>query len=132
MTVERLEDGKRVIERWDRVFEALMAEPRRQLVVTLLDAGAGQPVSLPEAAMSPTVPPDRETLGTHLHHRHLPLLADSGFVRWEADPFRAWRGPNFEEVAVVVTLLQENAAVIPDTLVYGCRRLEREREQRSR
>ena len=132
MTVERLQDGTRVIERWDRAFEALTAEPRRQLVMTLLDAGVSQPVSLPEAAMSPTVPPDRETLTAHLRHRHLPLLADSGFVRWETAPFRAWRGPNFEEVAVVVSLLQANAGSIPDRLVYGCRRLEREREQQRR
>lgn len=132
MTAGSIQNGKRVITGWDRVFEALTAEPRRQLIVTLLDVGPGQPVSLPEAAMSPTVSPDRETADFHLYHRHLPMLAEAGFVRWEGDPLRAWRGPNFEEVGAVMRTLQQNAEEIPDRLVYGCRRLERERESEDR
>lgn len=127
MSVKRFRDGERVIERWDRAFEALTAEPRRQLIVTLLDGPATGPVSLPEAAMSPAVPPDHEEVQLALRHRHLPLLADAGFVQWERDPFRAWRGPNFEEAAVVLRALHQHADELPDQLVTGCRRLERER-----
>lgn len=127
MTTERFREGERVIERWDRVFRVLTAEPRRQLITTLLDAGAERPVPLPEAAMSPTVPRERETLRFHLHHRHLPMLAEAGFVRWEREPLRAWRGPNFEEAAVVIASLHECADELPDRLVHGCHRLEAER-----
>lgn len=131
MTIDRFEGEERVVERWERVFAALTAEPRRNLIVALVDAGTGQPVDLPEAAMSPALTSDRRVVHYHLHHRHLPMLAESGFVEWEAEPFRAWRGPNFEDVAIVVRSLYESVGEIPDRLVFGCRRLELEREGRA-
>lgn len=127
--MDRDRDGKprRVIERWDRIFEALSAEPRRQLVVSLLDAPASQSVPLPEGAVNPAVHVDPHSLRLDLHHRHLPLLADQGYVDWETDPLVASRGPRFEEVAGVFEAVHANAGEIPDELVVGCRRLERER-----
>lgn len=127
-TVVRFENGKRVIERWDEVFEAVSADPRRQLVVSLLDAPADRSVPLPESAMNPDVPRPAAELRRELCHRHLPMLADAGFVEWQTDPFVAVRGPRFEEVAAVFEALQTNAAAIPDPLVVGCQRLERERQ----
>lgn len=128
MTHARFENGKRTIERWDRVFEAVSAEPRRQLVVSLLDAPPDQSVSLPEHAANPNVPVDPESLRCELNHYHLPMLADMEFVEWETDPLVASRGPRFEQVAVVFEALQSNAVDIPDQLVVGCQRLERERQ----
>lgn len=124
----RFENGRRVIERWDRVFRAVSAEPRRQVVIALLDAPQGQSVSLPESAMSPTVPVDPDALREALVHKHLPMLADPGFVEWSADPLDAVRGPRFEEVAVVFEALYSQAAEIPDPLVEGCQRLVWERQ----
>lgn len=129
MTVERFQNGKRLIDRWNQVFEALTAEPRRQLIVSLLDAPADDPVPLPEAAASPTVPPEPDSLRIQLHHRHLPMLEEARFVRWDEEPFRASRGPRFEEAAVVFETLHDNAESIPDQLVRGCRRLEDERHE---
>ena len=129
MTFERYRNGKRVVERWNRVFTALAAEPRRQLVVALLDA-AGDPVSLPESAVNPNVPVDGDELRARLRHHHLPLLADHEYVQWDEQPFEARRGPRFEEVAVVMRTLQSSASDIPDQLVQGCNRLERERQER--
>lgn len=124
----RIENGRRVIERWDRVFDAISAEPRRQIIVALLDSEPEQPVPLPESAANPNVPADPERLRTDLHHRHLPMLAEMWFVEWESDPFTAVRGPNFDEVAVVFEALQAHATDVPDSLVIGCQRLERERQ----
>ncbi|RDI72430.1 hypothetical protein [Halopelagius longus] len=123
----RFENGRRVIDRWDDVFRAVSAEPRRQVVLSLMEAGPGETVSLPENAVNPNVPEDSETLRYELHHCHLPVLADREFVEWETDPFVASRGPRFDEVAVVFEALQANSAGIPDSLVVGCQRLERER-----
>lgn len=128
MSQVRFENGKRVIERWNEVFEAVSAEPRRQLVLSLIDAGPGESVSLPECAVSPNVPAVPEQLRFQLHHRHLSLLADREFVEWEADPLVASRGPRFEEVAAVFEALQAHAGALPDSLVVGCQRLERERQ----
>ena len=130
MTVEQFQSGNRVIDRWNNVFEALTAEPRRQLIAALVDAPADQPVVLPEAAASPTVHSDLDFLQVDLRHTHLPLLDDAGFVRYESEPFRAYRGPRFEEVATVIETLHDAAADLPDSLVNGCQRLEEEHRLR--
>ena len=132
MTGVRFENGKRVIRGWNAVFKALSAEPRRQLVVSLLDSPADRSVPLPESAANPNVPPNPDDLRRELFHRHLPMLADMGVVEWELEPFVASRGPRFNEVAVVFDALQAEATDIPDSLVLGCQRLERERELQSR
>ncbi|WP_306057696.1 hypothetical protein [Natronococcus wangiae] len=131
MTAVRFENGKRVIRGWDRVFDALSAEPRRQLVLSLSDRPADEPVSLPETAINPNVPPDPEALRRELYHCHLPMLEDAGYIEWETDPLVARRGSRFDEVAVVLESLQATATEIPDPLVVGCQRLERERQVRS-
>ncbi|WP_135822239.1 hypothetical protein [Halostella litorea] len=130
MSVDAKQAEKRVIERWDEVFRALSAEPRRQMVVALLEAPPDRELSLPEAANPPYRLMDPEDLYVELKHSHLPLLESAGFVEYSTDPLRVARGPNFEEAAVVFEALQRNADRIPDPLVHGCQRLE-ERRQRS-
>ncbi|SEP95551.1 hypothetical protein [Natrinema salaciae] len=118
---------KDVPHQWDRVFTVLSAEPRRRLVDALLDAPAGEAVPLPDAALAPNGATDADRLEHRLHHSHLPLLEETGLVQWERDPFRAYRGPDFEAVGVVLESLYANADEIPDRLVAGCQALERER-----
>jgi len=128
MVLSRYENGTDVLERWNQVFEAVAAEPRRQLVVSLLDREPDQSVPLPESAVNPNVPVDPDRLERELRHCHLPMLAENGFVEWESAPFVASRGPRFEEIAVVFEALHAFAADVPDQLVIGCQRLERERQ----
>lgn len=122
-------NGEQIIENWNSVFNALSSEPRRQLIVSLLDAGPDQSVPLPESAIMSNVPPDPEVLRRELHHVHLPMLADGGFVTSETDPWIASRGPKFDEVAVVFEALHAEATSIPDSLVMGCQRLEEEQQK---
>ena len=122
------EDGERVSENWSTVFRCLSAEPRRQLVVSLLDAPSDESVPLPESAAMPNGPADPVLLRRALHHVHLPLLAENEFVTWDADPLVAARGPRFDEVGVVFEALHSAASSVPDSLVVGCRRLEAERQ----
>jgi hypothetical protein len=123
----RYQNGKAVIDGWDDVFTAVSREPRRQLVVSLLDASSGESVPLPEAAVNPNVPPEPGCFEMALRHHHLPMLADRGYIEWSDDPLVATRGPEFDEVAVVFRALHAAAADIPDSLVVGCQRLEEER-----
>lgn len=124
----RVENAEEVSERWDTVFNALSAEPRRQLVVSLLDAPPGESVPLPESARNPNLPIVLEEFQLKLLHNHLPLLADCGFIEWQNEPFAASRGPQFDEIAIVLDTLQGTAGEIPDSLVIGCQRLEQERQ----
>lgn len=124
-----VQNARRVVENWDRVFDALSSEPRRQLVVSLLDAAPEQQVSLPEGAQNPSVPIDADRLRGELYHYHLPMLADRGFVEWQSDPLVATRGPRFDEIAAVFETIHDAAADLPESMVTGCRRLEQERQE---
>jgi hypothetical protein len=119
-----------VVRRWDRVFDALSSEPRRQIVVELLDVPVGRSVPLPDVAVNPNLPMDSERLRLRLRHQHLPKLAEYGYVEWDDDPLCASRGPEFEEVGVVFESLYANAGALPDRLVVGCRTLEQEQRGR--
>ncbi|KAA9398836.1 hypothetical protein Har1130_11555 [Haloarcula sp. CBA1130] len=130
MTQQRYQNGKRVIKRWDEVFKAVTAEPRRQLIIALSDAHPDETVPLPESAVNPNVPRDPEVLRQKLYHCHLPMLSDHDFITWDTEPLVAGRGPRFEEVAAVFESLQSNAIDIPEPLVFGCQRLEREQQER--
>ncbi|SEV99133.1 hypothetical protein [Natrinema salifodinae] len=128
MVSARRENGTRVIRRWNDVFRAISAEPRRQLLLSLLDSSPDESVPLPESAVNPNAPAAPETLRRALFHNHLPTLAELEFIDWDRDPLVATRGPRFDEVAVVFDALHSHATEIPDPLVIGCQRLERERE----
>lgn len=125
MRPSRLEDGTRAIERWNDVFEALSAEPRRQLVISLLDSDG--PVSLPEAATDPNAPVNHDQLRLELYHQHLPLLETHEFVEWERDPLEARRGARFEEIGVVIETLRGRSESSPDPLATGYQRLLQKR-----
>jgi len=128
MVAVRIDNAKNVIERWDELLRALAADPRRQIAISLLDTPPGASVSLPEHAVNPNVPVDPEETRRALRHKHLPLLADLGFVEWGTDPLVASRGPRFDEVAVLFESLYGSATNLPDSLVVGCQRLEAERQ----
>ncbi len=126
MNSTRRANGERIIEKWDSVFEALSSEPRRQLIVNLLDASPDESVPLPESAVNPNVPPNAKALRQNLYHVHLPMLAERDIVEWQNEPFVASRGSQFEEAAVVFDALHAEVTKIPDSLVVGCQRLEEE------
>jgi len=124
----RIDNATNAIESWDELFRALAADPRRQIALSLLDAPPGESVSLPEHAVNPDVPVDPAEVRHTLRHKHLPLLADLGFVEWGTDPLVASRGPRFGEVEAVLRSIQNSAPRLPDSLVVGCQRLEAARQ----
>ncbi|WP_436910255.1 hypothetical protein [Halosimplex marinum] len=124
MAADRNDGAAEMIERWNRVFGSLTAEPRRQMVVALMEAPPDRELSLPEAANPPYLLRDPEELYTDLVHSHLPALAEDGFVEWEREPLRVRRGPAFEEVAAVFEALHAHADEIPSQLTESCQRLE--------
>lgn len=113
-------DGKRSSDRWNDVFEALSAAPRRRLVGALLEVGPGDAVHLPAAATPPDGG-DADGLRAALYHRHLPALAEAGFVDWETDPLVAVRGPDFEVVADVLEAVDPAVDADVDSLAVDWR-----------
>lgn len=106
-------------ERWDRGFELLSSHPRRQIIVSLLDVSEDRSLSLPEAAFPSIASADLTRVEIELKHQHLPMLADAGYVQWDATPFRVSRGPRFEEIGAVMQVLLTSTEQLPDTLSRG-------------
>lgn len=109
-------NGERAADSCNDVFDALAAEPRRRLLASLLEVAPGESVPLPEAAMAPATPIDAEKMRVGLYHRHLPTLAEAGFVDWETDPLVATRGPDFPAAAAVLEALESEGVIRPDSL----------------
>lgn len=121
-----------VSDRWDRVFRVLSSEPRRKLILTLRDRCPSNPVTLPDAALSPHYAGTPEEMRVELVHKHLPLLEETGYVTWTSSPFEAARGPDFGEVDAVMGRIVSAPAELPDQLVRGCRALEGETSAREK
>ncbi|MFC7237348.1 hypothetical protein ACFQS4_03810 [Saliphagus sp. GCM10025317] len=119
MAFERPRTETRVVERWNRVFEALSAASRRRLVASLLEAGPTEFVALPEAAQCPGDEDDQRAVTIRLYHRDLPLLADGNYVDWSREPFCASRGDNFDELAAVIEAIEAAAPTFPEQLAGG-------------
>jgi len=124
MTTDRRRGRISVDERWDRVFEALSARPRRRVVSALVDVPDERRVPLPDAIQPATLDRDRERLRVELRHRHLPMLADADYVRWDADRLTVQPGPEFAEVGAVWETLVDSTDRLPPELVDGCPVLE--------
>lgn len=116
----RAESRGDAARRRNEVFDSLSAEPRRRLVVSLLDA-PDRSVPLPEEATS-DADRDHGTLRTELRHNHLPRMAAAGFVEWDTDPLVARQGPRFDGVAAVVEALRGAGEPWPEPSAVGSRR----------
>jgi hypothetical protein len=103
---------------WDNVLDSLTAEPRRQIIASLLAAPHDRWLSLPDAAVSSHTA-DGDSLRTSLKHYHLPKLAELGYISWENQPFRLRRGPNFHVIGALVDYGLDGSDNYPDELVDG-------------
>jgi len=87
----------------DDVLAALSNVQRRELLDSLLADS----------------PPDGATNGVavdvdvSMHHVHLPKLVDYGLVEYDEETNRVTRGPNFEDAAEVLELLDGSIEVLP-------------------
>lgn len=91
----------------DDQFSCLSDETRRSILATLAGPPAGTD---PEFDVAEFEPDDAETCDFEMqaHHRHLPRLSDAGFVDWDRDAGTVERGPGFERVEPLLTLLDEH------------------------
>lgn len=87
---------------WNRIFSALSAEPRRQLLTSLVESSPGQSVPLPEGAVTPNDDVDPAELKVRLYHNDLPMLADAEYIQWTTEPLTASRGPQFHKIECVI------------------------------
>ncbi|APX97921.1 hypothetical protein [Natronorubrum daqingense] len=107
-------------QQWRRIFRAVSENPRREIIESLLEAPADASVPLPAAVSDAS--DDDGALSSELVHRHLPVLAEHGFVTWEREPFQVSRGPSFEDATVVIEAIHSHDG-LPHHLIVDCNRL---------
>ncbi|MCU4802303.1 transcriptional regulator [Halobacteria archaeon HArc-gm2] len=96
----------------DRLFDALKSIDRRRLLLLLSDHH-------PEVDAAPSLPEiapengDYTRYVTGMIHKHIPKLADYGYVDWNPAERVVRRGPQFDEVAPVLELLVDNRERLP-------------------
>lgn len=109
-----------IVDRWDQFMNLLSAQPRRQIISTLMEAPERDTHPLPDAAITPELSTDPERFQIELRHVHLPLLANAEYVQWSKDPFQVRRGPRFEEPSSVMEVLLSAGDRLAPALVNGC------------
>ncbi|WP_137283906.1 DUF7344 domain-containing protein [Halorussus salinisoli] len=57
---------------------------------------------------------DRNGVKTELHNVHLPNLAEQGYIEWDAETQTIWRGPNFDEIAPLLRLVDDHRDELPE------------------
>lgn len=112
--------NKSIYERWDQFMYLLAAQPRRQVISSLMEGSQGDHLPLPEAAMTPEIDRDPERFAVTLRNHHLPMLAEADYIEWMSDPFRVSRGTRFDEPATVMDLLLSHGTELSPALVSGC------------
>lgn len=113
-------DASTIYERWDQFMYLLSAQPRRQIIATLMDAPEQDAQPLPDAAMTPGLSVEPERFQITLRQIHLPLLADAAYVQWSEDPFQVRRGPRFAEPSSAMEALLSADDRLSPALVAGC------------
>lgn len=89
----------------DVQLEAIADRTRRHLLFELLEDAAGDtPIEIADRVGDPETAEPIE-----MRHVHLPKLADHGFVRWDREHRLVRRGPRFDEIEPLLTLLYGNA-----------------------
>lgn len=113
-------DGLTIYERWDQFMYLLSAQPRRQIISTLMDAPKDAVKTLPDAAMTPERSIDPERFQIKLRQIHLPMLADAEYIEWSKGPFGVRRGRRFDIPSSVMDVLLSSGDRLSPALVAGC------------
>ncbi|WP_224338405.1 DUF7344 domain-containing protein [Haloprofundus halobius] len=109
-------------ERVTNTFSTL-ADPARRYVLDYL-AKQATPVSFDRlttrvAAWHTDSDPDAvdeatlTEMRTALYHVHLPKLAETGYIEWDADTHTIRRGPHFDEIAPLLQLMADHEDELP-------------------
>lgn len=97
----------------DRMFDALRHPYRRRILLLVTEHNPRDEDEFQVEDLA-TEDDDLELLTSELYHAHLPKLADSGYIEWEADTHTIRRGPNFDEIEPLLRLMHDHQDELPD------------------
>lgn len=91
-------------------FKALSSERRRDVLLTLLDQQ--DRVDPPSEYEQIEIDGGEDLSAISMQHVHLPMLEDCGYIEWDKESQSVSKGPQFDELEPLLTVLEENEAVI--------------------
>lgn len=97
---------------FDTVLESLSSSYRRQLLMALLhhnpqDDHDHDPMDLSSES-------DNEVMQSDIIHNHLPKLEELGYIEWERTTNQVKKGPNWNEIAPLLQLINNHRDELPD------------------
>jgi len=89
----------------DGQFEALASPHRRRLLAALVEENPQPAFPSP---ITEGYSPAHKQAQVALLHNHLPKLEDLGYIDWDKQTNQVTKGPQFDEIRPLLTLLIDN------------------------
>jgi hypothetical protein len=99
---------------WETHLRALADPYRRQLLVALLEHNPQDDDDIDPLDRVEQAGKDGKFLKIELFHTHLPTLEESGYIEWNREKGKISKGPNWDEIAPLLALIQNHRAELPD------------------
>jgi hypothetical protein len=97
----------------DEQLAILANTHRRQLLTALMQTSSHDTrLSPPETGLTDGGT-QREAVA--MHHIHLPKLADYGYIDWDREAHTVEKGPQFEDIKPLLTVLNEHAPSLTES-----------------
>ena len=97
----------------DESFDMLSHPFRRRILTRLHDRNPRDEASFSKDSDADETD-DEERVKIEIHHRHLPKLADSGFIDWDREESVVRRGPCFDEIVPLIELMVNHQNELPE------------------
>ena len=97
----------------DKQLSILSNHHRRRVLLAFVDNAPQTTSTVPTAAVETDGGDQPQTIA--MGHIHLPKLADHGFIDWDRETQRVTKGPKFDEIEPLLTVLVENQDVLSDS-----------------
>lgn len=110
---EETDDPRTGTIRLDRLLVSLSHSTRRSILLTLAEDNPRDrdEFTSPEFDVDDG---DFELFAAEVTYDHLPQLDRAGLIDWDRDTDTITRGPNFEEVRPLITLIRDHQEELPD------------------
>ena len=99
--------------RLDEALDVLKHVHRRRLLYNLRD-GRVERLGGATRVVADGGTSDHDELEVELYHLHLPKLDSAGYVSWNRESGAIEPGPQFDEIAPLLELMEDNADKLPD------------------
>lgn len=100
----------------DAMFDVLCKSYCRCILLAVSDHNPRKEDEFTPDAFAPDGADDDELerLKLELFHSHLPKLAEKGYIEWNRDTETIRRGPNFDDIAPLLKLMDDHQDELPD------------------